>query len=131
MLRRFQAHTQRINTVQMNDEGALLFSGSYDKTTHIWDLRSHMREPVQSLTDFTDSVTSIALSRSEVSVSCVDGKIRTYDLRMGRMHVDDFYDPVTFLKLSYDQRCALSTCLNGVLRLTEVATGKVLQSYEG
>lgn len=110
---------------------SFLFSGSYDKTIHIWDLRSHMREPVQSLTDFTDSVTAITLSRSEISASCVDGKVRTYDLRMGRMHVDEFYDPVTFLRLSYDQRCALSTCLNGVLRLTEVASGKVLQSYSG
>jgi mitogen-activated protein kinase organizer 1 len=131
VLRRFQGHTQRINAVQMNDESTLLFSGSYDKTTHIWDLRSHMRDPVQSLTDFTDSVTSIALSRTEVCVSSVDGRVRTYDIRMGRMHVDEFIDPVTFLRLSYDQRCALSTCLNGVLRLTEVASGKVLQSYSG
>ena len=90
-----------------------------------------MRDPIQSLTDFTDSVTAIALSRSEISVSCVDGRVRTYDLRMGRMHIDEFYDPVTFLRLSHDQRCALSTCLNGVLRLTEVASGKVLQSYSG
>jgi mitogen-activated protein kinase organizer 1 len=131
VLRRFQAHTQRINAVQMNEEASLLFSGSYDKTTHIWDLRSHMREPIQSLTDFTDSVTSIALSRSEIIVSCVDGKVRTYDIRMGRMLVDEMYDPVTYVCLSYDQRCALSSCLNGVLRLTEVSSGKVLQSYTG
>lgn len=131
VLRRFQAHTQRINAVEMNDEATLLFSGSYDKSTHIWDLRSHMREPIQSLTDFTDSVTAIALSRSEISVSSVDGKVRTYDLRMGRMNVDEFLDPVTFLRFSYDQQCALSTCLGGVLRLTEVASGKVLQSYTG
>jgi mitogen-activated protein kinase organizer 1 len=131
VLRRFQGHAHRVNAVQMNDEGTLLFSGSYDKTLQIWDLRSHMRDPVQSLTDFSDSVTSIALSRTEICASCVDGKVRTFDIRMGRMHEDDFHDPVTFLRLSYDQRCALSTCLNGVLRLTEVASGKVLQSYSG
>ena len=131
VLRRFQGHTQRVNAVQLNDESTVLFTGSYDKAAHIWDLRSHMRDPIQSLTDFTDSVTSIALSRSEIMTSCVDGKVRTYDIRMGRMLVDDFHDPVIFTRFSYDQRCALSTCLNGVLRLTEVGTGKLLQSYSG
>jgi mitogen-activated protein kinase organizer 1 len=116
----------------MNEESTLLFSGSYDKTANIWDLRSHnMREPIQKLTDFTDSVTSLTLSRSEIIVGCVDGKLRTYDLRMGRMHMDDLIDPIIYVKLSYDERCTLSTCLNNVLRLTEISSGKVLQSYKG
>jgi mitogen-activated protein kinase organizer 1 len=59
VVRRFQGHTQRINTVDINRDGTVFMSGSYDKTLCIWDLRSNNKDPIQTLTDFKDSVTCI------------------------------------------------------------------------
>lgn len=132
IIRRFQSHTQRINTVLFNDEGSLVFSGSYDKNLHIWDLRSQTRDPIQTLSDFHDSVTSIALTRTEIIASSVDGCVRIYDIRMGQMHCDSFStDAISHISLSYDEKCILSTHLGGTLKLSEIHTGRLLQSYTG
>lgn len=127
-----QAHTQRINTVAFNLDSTLVFTGSYDKNLHIWDLRSQTRDPIQTLSDFRDSVTSIALTRTEIIASSVDGCIRIYDLRMGQMHCDAYTtDAVSCVAVSYDQQCLLSTHLGGTLYLTQISTGRILQSYAG
>jgi mitogen-activated protein kinase organizer 1 len=132
IIRRLQAHTQRINTVTFNSDASLIFTGSYDKNLHIWDLRSQTRDPIQTLTDFRDSVTSIALTRTDIIASSVDGSVRIYDLRMGQMHCDAYSsDAVSCVSVSYDQQCLLSTHLGGTLYLTEISTGKLLQSYRG
>mmetsp|Transcript_12170 Transcript_12170/g.18379 ORF Transcript_12170/g.18379 Transcript_12170/m.18379 type:complete len:320 (-) Transcript_12170:135-1094(-) len=132
VIRRFQSHSQRINTVHMNVDGTLLFTGSYDKQLHIWDLRSHNREPLQVLTDFKDSVTCVQHTRTQILASSVDGYVRTYDLRIGQMHSDSVCsEGVVYVKPSYDMNCALSTCLGGTLKLTEIRSGRLLQSYTG
>jgi mitogen-activated protein kinase organizer 1 len=132
VIRRFQGHTQRVNSVKFNPDGTLLFSGSYDKTVQIWDMRSHTREPLQILTDFRDSVSSLALTRTEIIASSVDGCVRVYDIRAGRMHADNVCSAgVVHVTASYDQRCMLSTCLDSSLYLSEIASGNSLQTYRG
>jgi mitogen-activated protein kinase organizer 1 len=115
----------------MNNEGTVLLTGSYDKTILIWDLRSNTRDAIQTLSDFKDSVTSVLSTSNEIIAGCVDGNIRTYDIRNGRCHTDELADPITSINVSHDQRCLLSTCLGGQLRMTEISSGKLLQSYEG
>ena len=90
-------------------------------------------------TIFGDSVTSVALAKetggfdqparfgkhgveaagkkpvvteTSVVVGCVDGKVRTYDLRKGRMHADNFKVPVTSVKVSRDGHVAAASCLD-------------------
>ena len=133
IIRRLQGHSQRINAVLFNNDSSLVFTGSYDKQVNIWDLRSQTREPLQRLTDFHDSITSIVLTHSDIICSSVDGCIRIYDLRMGQMHCDSSHldAAISFISLSYDQKCLLSTHLGGTLQLSEILTGRLLQSYTG
>lgn len=48
------------------------------------------------------------------------------------MHCDAYSsEAVSSISVSYDQQCLLSTHLGGTLYLTEISTGKLLQSYRG
>lgn len=115
----------------LNDTSSVLLTGSYDKTICIWDLKSNMREPIQILSDFRDSVTSITISRYEIIAGCVDGTIRTYDIRMGQLKTDYLNDAITHIQLSRDQKCTLATCLGGPIQLIENNSGTVLKKYIG
>jgi mitogen-activated protein kinase organizer 1 len=159
--RRLQGHDARVNCCAFCAPGdQLLATGSYDRTLKFWDLRSSHRHPLQTVDDFGDSVTSVALSKetgggldqpaqfgrhgveavrqkkvpatdTSVVVGCVDGKVRTYDLRKGRLHADDFKVPVTSVSVSRDGHVAVASCLDGSARLIEVATGTQLNRYTG
>ena len=131
VIRRLQGHVHRINAVNMNTDSTVLLSASYDQTVRLWDLRSNSYDPIQILDDFKDSVTSVQTTSYEIICGCVDGKIRVFDLRAGRMHADDCVEPVTYCALTNDSKCVLSTCLGGVLRMTELSSGRLLQIYEG
>lgn len=131
MIRRVQGHSQRVNTCQLNDPGTVLYTGSYDKTLCVWDLKSNMREPIQIMSDFRDSVTSVTATRNEVIATSVDGSVRIYDLRMGQLHIDNLGLPITHIKLSQDEKCIAASCLGGDLHLVDVGSGVVLQKYQG
>ncbi len=93
-------------------------------------MRSRNRSPIQSLEGCKDSATSVSATPSgdEVVVGCVDGKVRTYDLRAARCHEDDVHSPVTHASVSHDGNCLLATCLGGVVRLLEKASGAQLNT---
>lgn len=131
VIRRIQGHSQRINCLEMNEDSTILLTGSYDKTVKVWDLRSNMRDPMQSLDDFKDSVTSIKKTNHQIISSCVDGKLRIYDLRFGSLQTDSYSDPITSLAVTNDKNCTLSSCLGSTIMLTEMATGRLLQFYRG
>jgi mitogen-activated protein kinase organizer 1 len=130
-VRKLQGHSHRINSVCINDDSTLLFTASYDKTVRVWDLRSQSRDPVQTMEHFTDSVTSVACTAYQIVAACVDGGIRTYDLRAGLMHCDSGVEPVTHISLTEDHKCVLASCIGGVNRLYDLSSGKILQSYRG
>ena len=138
VIRRIQAHTQRINAVALNEEGTVLLTGSYDRSVAAWDLRANSRDPVQVLTDAGDSVTSVVATPTTIHTASVDGKLRTYDLRAGQLREDNVRDPITALRLTNDGQCALCTCIGnralgvpGTVRLVQLASGQVLQEYAG
>lgn len=125
------------------------------KTVCIWDLRAHNRDPIQSLSDFTDSVTSVAHTPSDIvtgncvfvwwlvdncscgrldrhdASGCVDGHLRTFDMRNGKQSDDHLRDPILSVALTYDLKCVVSATLGGVVHLTSLKTGQQLQTYEG
>ena len=82
-------------------------TASYDQTLSVWDLRANNRDPIQTMKDFTDSVTAVAHTNSAIIAGCVDGFLRTYDLRSGMVHQDYLRDPITSLRLSNDSKCCL------------------------
>lgn len=66
----------------------VVVSGSYDATVRFWDLKSKAYKPLMMLTEAKDSISSLAVVGAEVFVGSIDGRVRVYDLRMGRVFVD-------------------------------------------
>ena len=96
-------------------------------------MRSRNRSPIQTLEGCKDSATCVFATPSgdELVVGCVDGKVRTYDLRAARVHEDYVHAPVTHASVSHDGNCLLVTCLGGVVRLLEKSSGSQLNTYTG
>jgi len=128
--RRMQV-ADKTNALAMNADSTVLLTASYDQTLSLWDLRGAARDPIQILSDFKDSVTSIAQTDSAIIASSVDGCVRTYDLRQGLLQTDRLHQPITCVRTTHDTRCCLSMCLGGTLALTEIASGRLLQQFKG
>ncbi|KXJ93047.1 WD40-repeat-containing domain protein [Microdochium bolleyi] len=134
-LRRFggnqQSHTSRINCVAFaGEDDMLLVSGSLDATARIWDARSNSFKPVQILSDAKDSVTSVAVRGPEIVTGSVDGRVRSYDVRMGRCTTDVIGPPVTSVCLTKDAKTMLVGGLDNKLRLMDRENGNLLRAYE-
>lgn len=56
----------------------------------MWDCKSQQRMPIQVLDDARDSVTCLVIRGHEVIVGCVDGNVRSYDVRKGKLTADFF-----------------------------------------
>jgi mitogen-activated protein kinase organizer 1 len=89
-----------VNAVDFNSDDSILASCSYDASVRLWDCkftaflgncltaRSQNRMPIQVLEDAKDSVTSIQIKNYEIITGSVDGRLRTYDLRVGKLMTD-------------------------------------------
>jgi mitogen-activated protein kinase organizer 1 len=120
----------------------------------IWDGRARSStKPVQSLQDAKDSVTSVHVvqagggdpSQSSsalpnlatggatalIRTSSVDGVIRTYDVRRGLLQCDNCGSPITSMARTRDGQCLAISCLDGTIRLMELETGELLNTYHG
>ncbi len=54
-----------------------------------WDVRARdCNIPMQTMDEATDSVLSVCVSDSEVVSGSADNRVRRYDLRAGKLHVD-------------------------------------------
>ncbi|KAJ1469901.1 WD40-repeat-containing domain protein [Baffinella frigidus] len=133
IIRKFRGHELRVNTVRFAGEGsAVIISGSYDKSVRIFDCRSRRNfEAVQTMRDFRDSVTSVAVSGHQVCAASVDGFIRTFDIRMGEMVSDCVGQPITCVTVTNDGNCVLATCMDSKVRLFDKSNGELLASYSG
>jgi mitogen-activated protein kinase organizer 1 len=109
--RKLQGHQQRVNALALNDDSTVLASASYDQKVHLWDMRTQNRIPLQTLADCKDSATSVAMSGAAIVVGCVDGVLRTYDMRKGLLHEDSLVDSIVSVRLSHDRTHTLSLCL--------------------
>ena len=88
-LRRWTGHGARVNACAWGgDDDSVIITGGYDATVRIWDVKSQSTKPIQVLEEAGDSVTCVGVSGWEIVAAGVDGRIRTYDLRMGMLRVD-------------------------------------------
>ena len=120
--------------------------------------RSQQRMPIQILGSAKDSVTSLAIKNHIIVAGSVDGKARTYDVRMGELR-EDFFDraslsslfllpnspfeiqidlmtsfttePITSTTLSADASLLLLATLDSKVHLIDLDSGMQLQSFEG
>ena len=132
IVRRIRGHNNKINTLELNKESNILFSGSYDTTIKIWDLKSHNKDPIQTLSDFKDSVSSIKLVDDYILYTAsIDGRIRTYDIRKGKLITDHVMESLTNISISIDKNCILVSCLDNSLKLFDTSSGELLNQYKG
>ena len=75
-------------------------------------------------------MTSIVVSSdAEIIAGSVDGRVRTYDIRMGKSLTDTFPASVTSLSLSRDGKVALVGTLDSKIRLMDRENGTCLRTY--
>lgn len=143
-------HTGRINAVAAAEEGEAYLTASYDATVAVWDGRSRDAKPIQVLREAKDSVTdvhvvqhrqshdggdggsgrsSLSMNSAVVRTASVDGVLRSYDLRKGILQSDDLGSPITSIAHTHDGQCLAASCLDGTIRLIEVGTGELLNTY--
>lgn len=119
-----------MNAVAFAGEGdAVVVSGSYDASVKLWDGKSQAWKPLMSLGEARDSVSSVLVQGWEVLAGSVDGRVRTYDVRMGRCVVDVVGVSVTGLAGTKDGAAVVTSTLDSRLRLFDRKDGKVLQSF--
>lgn len=128
----FLSYEGRVNCVRFNlDESNLILSGSIDGKVKIWDLRSRSFEHLQEIDDCKDSVTHVDLNDHELLISCLDKKVRLYDVRYGKMKCDYVGKSVTCSSLSQDNQCILTSALGNSLMLFDKVSGELLNEYKG
>lgn len=123
-------HTARVNCVSFAGDGdSLVVSGGFDTTVRIWDGKSGSFKPIQVLDDARDAVTSLVVRGPEVVTGSVDGRVRSYDIRMGRCTTDVMGASVTSLGLTRDGKAMLVGSLDSKLRLMDRDSGACLRAY--
>lgn len=123
-------HTARINCVSFAGSGdSLVVSGGFDTTVRLWDVKSNSYKPIQTFSEARDAVTALAVRGPEVIVGSVDGRVRTYDIRMGRCTTDVMGASVVSLSLTRDGRAMLVGTLDSKLRLIDRDNGSCLRVY--
>ena len=142
-LRRFgtssaSAHTSRVGCVTFSgSDDSVLISGSDDRSVRLWDTKSRDTRPVMTWAEARDSITSLALGgpRSsnphEILTGSVDARLRTYDIRMGRLSTDVLPAPIVSLGVTRDGSAVLVGCMDSRLRLLDRREGTLLQSFGG
>ncbi|KAK0652130.1 WD40-repeat-containing domain protein [Cercophora newfieldiana] len=126
-------HTGRVNAVSFAGvEDSLVVSGGMDCAVRIWDLRSQSHKPLMVLSEAKDAVTSVAVTPDggEILAGSVDGRVRGYDARMGRVVTDVVGASVTSLCLARDGETVLVGALDSKVRLMDRRDGVCLRGYE-
>lgn len=119
-------------------QDSVLVSGSFDASVRIWDVKSQNMKPIMVLEEARDSVSCVLAGREgqkgggyEILTGSVDGRVRCYDLRMGRLEVDVIGTSVTSLQRTYDGKGVLVGGLDSSVRLMDRDGGGLLKLYKG
>lgn len=119
-----------MNTVAFaGTEDSLVISGGLDTTVRVWDVRSSSGKPIQILNEAKDAVTSVVAAGLEIVAGSVDGRVRSYDVRMGRVVTDVIGASVTSLCVARDGQTVLVGSLDSKVRLMDRAAGTCLRTY--
>lgn len=130
-LRRYRAHASSVTCIKFNEESTMAVSGSIDNTVAFWDILSRRQEPVQTLRDAKDAITSIQVTDHEVLTTSVDCHTRLYDLRIGKMISDYIGSIITHGSLTHDGQCYVLSCSDGTIKLIDKDSGELLNTFMG
>ncbi|KAI5963079.1 SWD3 [Candida pseudojiufengensis] len=148
-LKIFRKHTYHITTIQFNNKGNLLISGSADETITIWDIISG--KILTTLAAHSDPISSLVLTpdNSIIISASYDGLIRLFDLESfqclktlttstshgtatSSLSTKDLQNfPVANVSISPNGKYILSTNLDGKIRLWNYMDNKVVKTFVG
>ncbi|KAJ2909954.1 WD repeat-containing protein 83 [Coemansia aciculifera] len=135
LTRKLTDHAQRVDCVAVSDNGFIVVSGSFDKTVRVWDTRASNspQAMLQVLKESKDGISSLVLTPAEIIASSIDGCVRTYDMRTGRVVVDSFGSgqPVVCVRVVSDGKCLLVSSMDGSIQLVDRADGKSVAAFSG
>lgn len=125
-----------VNVVECTDHGQVLLTGSYDGSVYLWDGRAlNSHKPVQILHEAKDSVMDVLLEPQHViRTASIDGTMRSYDMRYGQLTNDVMGGPIVSMaktKSGKDLCLAVSCLEDSTIRLVDVGTGELVNTYEG
>ncbi|KAF2851865.1 WD40 repeat-like protein [Plenodomus tracheiphilus IPT5] len=130
-VRRWTGHAGRVNRGVFGGEGdSVVVTGSFDGSVKVWDSKSNAYKPIMTLSDAKDAITDVAVHDSDIIAASVDGRVRSYDIRMGRCEVDVIGPPCTSLSVSKKGTEVLISSLDSSLRLMDRTNGECLKRYE-
>ncbi|KAH8074413.1 hypothetical protein JL721_1973 [Aureococcus anophagefferens] len=112
-------HSKEVSSVAVADDSAR-------RTVKLWDLRSQSRRALQTIEDFKDSVTAIAVAARKDAAGPKRPNGRGAAPERGTRGV-----PVTSVALSRDGACVAASCLDSSARLLELDSGAQLNLYTG
>lgn len=135
-LRRFggtqQGHTSRVNAVSFaGTDDSVIVSGSDDRSVRIWDVKSRNANPVMVFDEASDSVSAVTVIEEQIISGSVDGRVRSYDIRMGLCTEDAMPAAVTSVQTTKDGQALLVGCLDSKIRLIDRKDGTCLQAFGG
>ncbi|KAF2245971.1 WD40 repeat-like protein [Trematosphaeria pertusa] len=129
-IRRWTGHAGRVNRGVFGGDGdSVVVSASFDGTVRIWDVKSNSYKPIMTLDEAKDSVSDVAVFDAEIIAGSVDGRVRSYDLRMGMCQVDVIGRPVTSVSVSKKGTELLVSSLDSTVRLMDRTNGQLLKAY--
>lgn len=133
-----EGHVGRVNCVAVGGaDDSLVVSGGFDTTVRVWDTRSggggsgSGARPVQVLDDAADAISSVVVRGAEIVAGSVDGRVRSYDVRVGKVTADVVGASVTSLCLTRDGKAMLVGSLDSRVRLMDRESGSCLRTYGG
>ena len=127
-----QAHTSRITCVEFaGSDDSVLVSGSDDRSVRLWDVKSRDAKPLMVWEEAKDGVTCLAVPENGVEVlsGSIDGRVRGYDVRMGKVTTDVIAGAVTSLSMGSDGKTMLVGSLDGKIRLFDRKDGSCLRTF--
>ncbi|XP_043278030.1 WD repeat domain-containing protein 83 isoform X2 [Venturia canescens] len=130
-MKRLRGHAGPVTCVRFNEESSMIISGSRDNSVMCWDVRSKQQDPVQTLDEAKDAISSVRVSDHEILTASFDGHIRRYDIRVGELSADQMPDAVTCASFTSDGQCVLASCADGTIRLLDKDSGELLGEYDG
>lgn len=83
------------------------------------------------LDDAKDAIQSLSIGGSSILTGSVDGHVRHYDLRKGSLTADYLGQPITSLLPAADAQTTLVATIDSRIRLLDMQSGAVLNTYEG
>ena len=114
---------------------ALGYEVSVSESSMAEDHRAVSRDPIQTFKEAESSITSLCIPKDlpQLITGSLDGCVRTYDLRMGKMTEDMVGSPVSSVSPSptSPKDTLLVSSLDGKLRIFDRANGGLLQTFQG